>query len=189
AEIRELLAATEGLVLLRGRWVEVDRAALSELLSRWQAAARAHGEGLPFHEALRLLAGAPVTGPAAQLLEDAHRDSVRLVAGPWIASVLEGLRSPEGLAAADPGTELRAQLRPYQQSGTRWLWWLRSLGLGGCLADDMGLGKTIQVIALLVLCRRQRDGEAKPSTGPSLVVAPASLLGNWRPELERVAPH
>jgi superfamily II DNA or RNA helicase len=187
-EIRELLAATEGLVMLRGRWVEVDRANLSALLSRWREAEQAHEQGLPFHEALRLLAGASLPGPAAELLEEAREGSVRVVPGPWIAAVLDGLRSPQGLAAADPGTALRAQLRPYQQTGTRWLWWLRSLGLGGCLADDMGLGKTIQVIALLVLCRRQRD-RAPASGGPSLVVAPASLLGNWRSELERFAPH
>jgi SNF2 family DNA or RNA helicase len=182
-EIEALLAATEGLVFLRGKWVEVDRANLAQLLDRWKDAERAHAEGLPFHEALRLLAGASVTGTSATLVTGAASDA-RIVAGPWLAAALEGLRSPEGLAAADPGPDLRAELRPYQQAGARWLWWLRSLGLGGCLADDMGLGKTVQVIALLVLCRRQRE---KPA--PSLVVAPASLLGNWQAELERFAPH
>jgi SNF2 helicase protein/SNF2 domain-containing protein len=182
-EIQSLLAATEGLVLLRGKWVEVDRASLAPLLERWQEAERAHAEGLPFHEALRLLAGANVTGTSAALLGGAVADGARIVAGPWLTTALDGLRSPEGLAAADPGPDLRAELRPYQQAGARWLWWLRSLGLGGCLADDMGLGKTVQVIALLVLCRRSQD------TPPSLVVAPASLLGNWQAELDRFAPH
>jgi superfamily II DNA or RNA helicase len=181
SEARELLAATDGLALLRGRWVEVDKKGLSALLERWQAAEAAQSEGLPFHEALRLLAGAQVGGPSAELL--AGGVEARVVAGPWLANVLDGLRTPEGLAAADPGDELKANLRPYQQAGARWLWWLRSLGLGGCLADDMGLGKTVQVIALLVLCRRGGAG------GPSLVVAPASLLGNWQAELARFAPH
>jgi non-specific serine/threonine protein kinase len=189
AEVEALLAATEGLVLLRGRWVEVDRAGLAQLLARWQEAERAHAEGLPFHEALRLLAGSAVTGASARLLAGVGEGGARVVAGPWLEEALDGLRSPEGLAAADPGPELRAELRPYQQTGARWLWWLRTLGLGGCLADDMGLGKTVQVIALLVLCRRQRDAAASESPPPpNLVVAPASLLGNWQAELARFAP-
>ena len=60
------------------------------------------------------------------------------------------------------------------------------LGLGGCLADDMGLGKTVQVIALMLLEKRTRP--AKEETPPHLLVVPASLLGNWKAELERFAP-
>jgi superfamily II DNA or RNA helicase len=187
-EIEELLAGDSNLVLLRGRWVEVDRERLSLLLERWREAERAHAEGLPFHEALRLLSGAVLGGEASELLsaDDAGNDNadVRVLPGPWLAQVLDGLRSPDGLAAADPGADLLTELRPYQRSGVRWLWWLRTLGLGGCLADDMGLGKTVQVIALLVLRRRQRQAQE----APSLVVAPASLIGNWRAELDRFAP-
>jgi superfamily II DNA or RNA helicase len=197
-ELRELLAGSEDLVLLRGRWVEVDREGVSKLLERWGEAERAHAEGIPFHEALRLAAGAAVAGEAAELLAGVSEQDARVVAGPWLAGVLEGLRSPEGLAAADPGDGLSAQLRPYQQTGLRWLWWLRALGLGGCLADDMGLGKTVQAIGLLVLCRRASapghpGGTTNGATPPappaaSLVIAPASLLGNWKGELARFAP-
>ena len=73
-----------------------------------------------------------------------------MVAGPWLAETLKGLRSPEGLARVDPGAALKATLRPYQQVGVRWLYLLAKLGLGACLADDMGLGKTIQVLSLLM---------------------------------------
>ena len=210
-EIEALLAGTADLVLLRGRWVEVDRAGLSLLLERWHEAEQAHAQGLPFHQAMRLLAGAAVGGEAAELLDDETARQLRVVPGAWLASVLDGLRSPQGVAAADPGPALHAELRPYQRDGVRWLWWLRSLGLGGCLADDMGLGKTIQVIALLLLTRRQASGghhgngtgnghghehsetgwvasSAPPAVNPSLVVAPASLLGNWQSELSRFAP-
>ena len=108
----------------------------------------------------------------------------KVVAGESLAKALAGLRSPETLADLDPGPSLRAELRPYQKVGLRWLWWLRSLGLGGCLADDMGLGKTLQVIALLVLLKK-KGGAANE---PSLLVVPASLIANWRAEIARFAP-
>ena len=200
-EIATILAGGADLVLLRGRWVEVDREGLSRLLDRWKAAEQAHAEGLPFHEALRLLSGAGVGDETAALLgggqaenDNAEVPQLRVVPGPWLAEVLDGLRSPEGLAETDPGAELLTQLRPYQHSGVRWLWFLRSLGLGGVLADDMGLGKTVQVIALLLLARRHRptgNGStppASPASRPSLVVAPASLLANWQAEIGRFAP-
>ncbi|MEQ1895112.1 MAG: DEAD/DEAH box helicase, partial [Planctomycetota bacterium] len=107
----------------------------------------------------------------------------RIVAGPWLAETLASLRSPASLAAIEPGAELKGTLRPYQSVGVRWLQRLSSLGLGACLADDMGLGKTIQVLALL-LVRRRQDKKKQPS----VLVAPASLLGNWAAECARFAP-
>jgi len=77
---------------------------------------------------------------------------------------------------------LKAELRPYQLDGLRWLNQLDDLNLGGCLADDMGLGKTIQLIAYLLL--QQEKGQS----GINLIVAPTSLLFNWQQELEKFAP-
>ena len=92
-----------------------------------------------------------------------------MVAGPWLAETLKGLRSPEGLAQIDPGAALKATLRPYQQVGVRWLYLLAKLGLGACLADDMGLGKTIQVLSLLLVLKRQRRSTAaEPAGGAGL---------------------
>ncbi|MEG1615977.1 MAG: DEAD/DEAH box helicase [Bacteroidales bacterium] len=75
--------------------------------------------------------------------------------------------------------KLQAELRPYQEEGFRWMARLSDWGSGACLADDMGLGKTVQTIALLL---------HKAPGGPSLVVAPASVLPNWEQELLRFAP-
>jgi non-specific serine/threonine protein kinase len=181
AEWQELLAGDSGLVRLKGRWVEVDRDTLSAVLAHWKKVQRAaQGSGLSFLEGMRLLAGATFEDDrlAAPLATAPEWSTV--VPGEWLRGVLDSLRQAPG--AADPGPELKAQLRPYQQEGLRWLWWLNRLGLGGCLADDMGLGKTVQVLALLLLLKREGD------PGPHLLVVPASLIANWQSEIARFAP-
>ena len=183
AEIGELLAKSDGLALVRGRWVEVDSERLSRMLDHFQKIERAAAvSGLGFGEAMRMIAGADVAVDGAD--DGTGADWAQVVAGPWLSKMLKGLRSPDGLARVEPGTALNGTLRPYQQVGVRWLYLLSKLGLGGCLADDMGLGKTIQVLSLLLVLRGQADRPRRPS----LLVAPASLLANWAAELERFAP-
>ena len=183
AEIKKLLAASDGLQLIRGHWVEVDRQKLGRMLDRFRSIERvAAAGGLPFSEAMRLVAGASVSTDAAADAADANWSQV--VAGPWLAATLKGLRGPEGLARVEPGADLKATLRPYQQAGLHWLYLLYRLGLGACLADDMGLGKTIQVLALLLVLKREDRGTRRSS----LLVAPASLLANWAAEIARFAP-
>jgi len=184
AEIKELLAKSDGLSLVRGRWVEVDRERLGRMLEHFQMVERAATDsGLSFGEAMRMLAGADVATDGG----GADPDWAQVVAGPWLLETLQGLRGPEGLARVEPGAALNGTLRPYQQVGMRWLYLLSKLGLGGCLADDMGLGKTIQLLALLLVLRSPTR-EPKEKNLPSLLVAPASLLANWAAELARFAP-
>jgi len=183
-EINELLASTQGLALLRGKWVEVDPTRLRATLDRFQAIERlSEREGVPFGEAMRLLAGAQIGAGAgeAPTAQWAHVE-----AGSWLARTLEGCRSPEGLAQVKLGEAFKATLRPYQETGLRWLHLLTQLGLGACLADDMGLGKTVQVLALLQALAPQGAGSAR--WRPSLLVAPASLLANWAMEAARFTP-
>ena len=183
SEIARLLASTDGLALVRGQWVEVDpdklRRTLDELRRVEQAAA---ADGLSFAEAMRMLAGARVAD--ADEAAAADPDWSRVVAGPWLKQTLEGLRSPAGLARVEAGSALLATLRPYQEAGVRWLYLLYKLGLGACLADDMGLGKTLQVLALLLVLKRETGAHKRPS----LLVAPASLLANWASEADRFTP-
>jgi hypothetical protein len=181
AELKQLMAAENGLVFMKGKWIEVNQEKLNEALAHWKKveAATANGE-LTFAEGMRLLAGAP-----ADLKNDALEESREwsfVKPGTWLASELEALRSPDQMKAINPGKTLKATLRPYQQAGVNWLWLLTQLGLGACLADDMGLGKTMQVISLLLALKKKRSGK------PSLLVLPASLLGNWEAELARFAP-
>ena len=181
-EIRALLASSDGLALIRGQWVEVDAARLQRTIDRLDAIERlAHDAGVTLAQAMRMLAGAGVRGEEPEDADDA--DWSQVVAGPWLRETLQGLRSPEGLVAVEPGPALHGTLRPYQQVGLRWLYLLSQLGLGACLADDMGLGKTIQVLSLLVVRKARGDAD-----GPSLLVAPASLLANWASEMERFTP-
>jgi non-specific serine/threonine protein kinase len=183
AEIDALLAASNGLHLVRGRWVELDRERLDRMMSRFrEAEVLAAREGMTFAEAMRLLAGAAVDEKNTGDEPDPEWSAV--AAGPWLAEILRGLRSPEGLARVAPGPALRGTLRPYQEVGVRWLHLLSRVGLGACLADDMGLGKTIQVLALLLVRRQEAGNDGRPS----LLVAPASLLANWAAELDRFAP-
>ncbi|HJV70619.1 DEAD/DEAH box helicase [Ideonella sp.] len=115
------------------------------------------------------------------------------VAAPWLQEVVQGaqvdydagfaaqlrrLDEARGLVPKLPAT-LQAHLRPYQEEGFEWAMRLAHAGLGACLADDMGLGKTLQALAVLL---------ARAGAGPALVVAPTSLMGNWRAEARRFAP-
>lgn len=182
-EVTALTTAGAGLAFLRGQWVEVDSEKLREALDQWQRVEAEAGEaGLSFVEGMRLLAGAKrdLSGNDPMLDENGW---AFVEAGDHLRDMLADLRDPARLAAVQAGSNLLATLRPYQQTGLNWLWFLTELGLGACLADDMGLGKTIQVISLL-LAQKGRAGKQLPS----LLVLPASLLSNWSSELERFAP-
>ena len=183
AEIKQLLAHSDGLVLIRGKWVEVDHERLNRTLEQFQVIERrAAADGVSFGEAMRMLAGVGIAGDEAA--SPGGADWSQTVAGPWLASKLASLRHPDGLSRIDPGLDLRGTLRPYQQSGVQWLYLLAQLRLGACLADDMGLGKTIQVLSLLLVLKNETRENGKPC----LLVAPASLLANWAAEIARFAP-
>ncbi|MFF8904740.1 SNF2-related protein [Streptomyces olivaceoviridis] len=161
AEMDALAEAHRPVVRLRDRWVLVDPALVRKARTR----------------ELGLLD--PVDALAVALTGTAEVDGETVEAVPAGALATLRDRLTAGLRPADPPPGLRATLRDYQLRGLAWLDLMTSLGLGGCLADDMGLGKTVTLIALHL--KRAR-------TEPTLVVCPASLLGNWQREITRFAP-
>ncbi|MFG3116338.1 SNF2-related protein [Streptomyces sp. NPDC048197] len=170
AELDRLAEAGRPLVRLRDRWVLIDPEAV-------RAARDRQDRKVTPLDAL----GAALTGSA----EDGAGDRVAVQATGWLAGLRDRLADPEG-ADTGPVTQppaLGATLRDYQLRGLGWLHRMTSLGLGACLADDMGLGKTITLIALHL--HRQAD---PASAGPTLVVCPTSLMGNWQREIEKFAP-
>ncbi|WP_051434794.1 DEAD/DEAH box helicase [Desulfonatronum lacustre] len=190
-DMQELLSGTESLVLFKGQWVEVDRERLQEALEHWkrlEREARTSQEGqISFINGMRLLAGA-----SADLRDDDQDEAIRewahVQAGTALREILDTLRDPARLRVDESAIGLSATLRPYQKDGVGWLHLLTSLGLGACLADDMGLGKTIQVLGLLSRIKAEA-AEAGGRAGPSLLLIPASLLGNWRAEARHFAPN
>jgi superfamily II DNA or RNA helicase len=183
-EMRELMASTEPLVAIRGKWVELDRDKLAETLRHWQQVQARIGEGLTVAEALRLLSGVNVGAGHVKVPPPEVAKWTGLAPGEWLRRTLAGLREPTAVAGTVPAG-LRAELRPYQRNGVHWLRFVTSLGLGACLADDMGLGKTVQMIGLLLHLHPVGCGRANAA---SLLVVPASLIPNWRSELARFAP-
>ena len=178
------MTSAGGLVLIRGRWVEADPEKLAVALANWKKAEHVAGGGVSFADAMRMLSGVPVdNGPAAAGAAAATAEWSGIQAGDWLEATLARLRDPAQLDATAGIPELLAELRPYQKTGVGWLRFMTELRLGACLADDMGLGKTIQVLALLLARKAEQVG-----TGPCLLVAPASLLANWRAEIMRFAP-
>jgi superfamily II DNA or RNA helicase len=103
--------------------------------------------------------------------------------GDNIRSMGRKLTAANGIPQVVLPASFKADLRPYQLDGVSWLSFLRDVGLGGILADDMGLGKTVQALALLAI-----EKEAGRLTSPALVVAPTSLMANWRRESEKFTP-
>ena len=184
-DLESLLGGEDGLVLLKGQWVEVDRDRLRQAIEHWDTLQRqTEGGEVSFVEGMRLLAGASADLRHEEQADEEHH-WVHVAPGDAMREILSGLRQPGALDAVEIADTLQGTLRPYQHEGLSWLRFLTKLGLGACLADDMGLGKTIQVLALLL--GERLDGTERPGA-PSILVVPASLLGNWRDEAARFAP-
>ena len=172
AEMDVLAEAHRPMVRLRNEWLLVD----PELVRRAR------------ERTLKPLSAIDALGAALTGATEVDGQRVEVAAGGWLETVRQRLAGAgDGREPVPPPAGLAARLRDYQLHGLRWLAALTSLGLGGCLADDMGLGKTITLIALH-LHRQAEAATGGGPGGPTLVVCPASLLGNWEREIGRFAP-
>ncbi|MYX18278.1 ATP-dependent helicase [Streptomyces sp. SID8374] len=168
-ELDRLAESSRPIVRLRDQWVLIDP-------EEARRARETQDRKVTPIDAL----GAALTGSTEV---DGRR--VEVAATGWLERLRQRLADPESAAQQAIGQPeaLTATLRDYQLRGLNWLNTMTSLGLGACLADDMGLGKTITLIALHL--HRQGDPDA---AGPTLVVCPTSLMGNWQREIEKFAP-
>ena len=172
-EWKALLEAKSPLVKFRGEWMEIDHRQMSETLELWRN--RQEGDGVEFSQMIKDMA-------------EADPDTKEFVFDDVLSEVLKGLQNLESLEPMDNPAGMRGDLRAYQKAGLAWLARQERLGLNPCLADDMGLGKTVQLIALL-LHERQHEGTTSDSgIQPTLLVAPTSVLSNWKKEVGKFAP-
>ncbi|GAA0533450.1 helicase HelZ [Saccharopolyspora subtropica] len=175
SELAELAAAKVPLVRLRGRWTRIDRKRLAAglaFLEKSRTGRMTAGEVL-LHSGLHGRAHGEDGQPPMPVVEVSARG--------WLGDLLSG-QVDQHLEPVQPPEDFTAELRLYQRRGLAWLAFLDRLGLGACLADDMGLGKTVQLLALEALSR------AEGARGPTLLVCPMSVVGNWQREAARFAP-
>lgn len=179
-EFEQLTKLNTPLVKLRGRWVEVhpdDIRKVTEFMNRSTS-----GQ-ITVREALRLAYGSTKAQTGLPILG--------MDASGWVGQLFgSGVDNNNDIPARMPTLpqpeKLIGVLRPYQLKGLSWLAFLDRIGLGSCLADDMGLGKTVQLIALLLW---EREQASRPEMiGPTLLVVPMSVVGNWVREIRRFAP-
>ena len=180
-EARRLLDESEGLAFIKGKWVEVDREKLEQTLRAYEKAqVLMADENLTLREAMRLQLDADRALGLSE--EDVE---VQVSQGQWLESVIARLRDPRRMDSVRLPSRFKATLRPYQRQGVDWLCFLDGLQFGALLADDMGLGKTVELLAMLSV-RRTAKSRQGPKT--SLLILPASLIGNWTREIERFLP-
>jgi superfamily II DNA or RNA helicase len=189
---RSLAEGRKYVRLADGSFAALDPQKVREVLQR-QAEILATGGGnggrLPLSQAGRI----------EDLLSQVGRSSISGDA----KDVFKKLRDIDEIKGARKPRNLRAQLRPYQEQGFHWLWFLHEIGSGGVLADDMGLGKTVQTLALLLAVKsedakdaiaavaaKKAPGAAEPRRKPfkALIVAPTSVVTNWLREMDKFAP-
>lgn len=163
-EFNKLVENSNGLIKYKNKYVLIDK---EESKKIFEQIAKANFKSMSRMELIH----ASMSGQLAQY--DFDYDDA-------FARVIQDFTKPIDVT---PPETLKGELRPYQQTGLKWLWTNVSKGFGVCMADDMGLGKTIQIISLIL--KMKEEGNLKK---PVLVICPTTLMGNWMKELQMFAP-
>ena len=174
---RQLTSVGEELTSAQRRGDADELARLTDLQARLEQelAAATEADHVPTVTSLRSLRALALTAAEDELLSFAGAR--------WVSALTSGTSElPPPQPVPIPAT-VHANLRDYQRRGADWLVWMSEQGLGAVLADDMGLGKTLQLLTLLAV-----EHERRTEVPPTLVVAPTSVVTNWRREAERYVP-
>jgi SNF2 family DNA or RNA helicase len=208
-EFNKLVEEKRRLVYIRGRWVKLDPGFIRQIQDLMK---RAEKEGLHVRDLLEQeLVSEAVSEEELENPKAFARIQIELNRQ-W-KQMINQLAEIKEIPVETVPAGLHGELRPYQQLGMSWLWFLRQYGFGACLADDMGLGKTVQLISYLLMVkaagadeetaaveaaggsgggkRRKQAAEdplKKIPAKAALIICPTSVLGNWQKELERFAP-
>lgn len=204
-EFRKLVEEKRRLVYVRGRWVKLDPQFIRHIQELMKQAEK---EGLHVRDLLEQeLVEAP-DETEDELENPKAFAKIQIELNQQWRKMMKQLTEMHEIPLAPVPSGLHGELRPYQQLGMSWLWFLRQYGFGAVLADDMGLGKTIQLISYLLKVKEQetgaptaeeqhtavvpdtkrRNSDAKLPTTAALIICPTSVLGNWQKELEKFAP-
>ncbi len=163
-EFNKLVENSNGLIKYKNKYVLIDK---DESKKIFEQVAKANFKNLSRMELIH----ASMSGQLQQY--DFDYDEA-------FAKIIQDFTKPVEVTVPET---LQGELRPYQQTGLKWLWTNVSKGFGVCMADDMGLGKTIQIISLIL--KLKEDNQLKK---PVLVICPTTLIGNWMKELQMFAP-
>ncbi|MEH7439522.1 DEAD/DEAH box helicase [Neobacillus drentensis] len=192
-EFGKLVEEKRRLVYIRGRWVKLDPQFIRQIQDLMK---RAEKEGLHVRDLLEQeLVDSEATEDELENPKAFAKIQIELNRQ-W-KQMVKQLSEVHEIPLVDVPSGLQGELRPYQQLGMSWLWFLRQYGFGAVLADDMGLGKTVQLISYLLKVKTDASKEldlvpdpkvSKVPTKAALIICPTSVLGNWQKELERFAP-
>jgi SNF2 family DNA or RNA helicase len=171
AELEELAALKRPLVRVRGQWVSLQDGDVERALDLYE---QRNSEEMTVADAIQTATGLADDDPELPVVDYEFEGALETLFETDLETWIEDAETP---------ADFDGQLRPYQKRGLGWITYLEDHGFGGILADDMGLGKTIQVLARLVA---ERTDATAP--GPTLVVCPLSVVGNWKHETHDFAP-
>lgn len=200
-EFEQLAAKRTPLVRVNGRWVEIRP---EDVQNAIKFIRENPGGEMSVGDALRMA--------YASDLKETGIPVIGLEASGWLQAFLESEANAQSLRTIEPPQSFLGTLRPYQVRGVSWMAFMERLGFGLCLADDMGLGKTIQLLALMAFEREGSSAESSAtptsnapgavgdsadatsssdsrSAGPTLLLVPMSVVGNWIHETKRFCPH
>lgn len=174
AELEELAALKMPLVRVRGQWVSLRQEDIANALELYD---ETNDGEMTVAEALQTGSDLAASDPELPVVDHQFEGTLEQL-------VDTDFDLDEWIDDAETPERFNGQLRPYQKRGLGWLGYLEKFGFGGCLADDMGLGKTIQILARLI--EERNDGEPP---GPTLVICPLSVVGNWKHEAHEFVPN